>query len=225
VGKLRRAAEELESAMDEDDIDALRRVVAVLRRVLDRQPLKINRALVDLAKGLQLEDLRRAMERVHAWMAGELTAQGTAAADLAAQLERVEMAVVALESMGSELAVHVADHDTLQDLDNELRMLEVDLAESEHAQQQIGASFGDLRELMRRIRRRPHYRWFDGFERSAERVEQTLKTEDPERLRSDFRRYRSKATKGFQNVDLGLLELCGRMNHVGAPLGELLEVA
>jgi hypothetical protein len=58
----------------------------------------------------------------------------------------------------------------------------------------------------------------------GEAVDHAIDSGDSVILRRAFTRYRSQATQSFNQVDYDLLHLCGKLQHIGAPLDGVLRM-
>jgi hypothetical protein len=111
-------------------------------------------------------------------------------------------------------------HDSLQEIDDELRRVEPFLDEDV---EQVVDAWQDLKPKMQRLCYGNTSDWASKFVSIGEELEGILATKDRVKIKRMFRTYRSQATRSFHQIDQNLLSLCGELElEIGKPLAPLL---
>ena len=204
-----RARGDLQSAVDDSALPQLRAATNRLSRVLGREPSRINTRLVATADALRLAPIVAAITAVL-----EGVPQSSITPDLAQALVRSREA---LQRLDRDLRGLVSRHNAWQAIDDELHRIEnnlaLDIVELEISWPDLKAmtaTTGDAADVIAALQA-------VGID-----LEAALATGDPARARRLFQRFRSQASRRFNQVDHNLLNLCEELRLTGEPLDLLL---
>lgn len=214
--KLTRARSELQAAIEQRQVESLKSATRRLNEVLSRQPSTVNTRLVASAGALRLAALVKAMSTVR----DSLTDLPRDAVP-AVQLHEFEQDVEALAKLDADLKSLVATHNSFQELDNELRRVEAML--DQDASELVDA-WPDLKRLTQRCAEGNGAPWKKQLGALGAELENALLANDRNRIRRQFRSYRSQASQSFNQVDRNLLALCNELLKFGDPLARVLKM-
>jgi hypothetical protein len=197
--------------------DPLRNCVRRLRRLLTREPSRINDQLNHTAAALRLDTIVTALSGVAEHLETE-QAEATVDRDRLAQLEQ---GVDALERLHATLAQAVADHATWQRLDLDLRRIDAVLA---HDLEELFFSWPDVQTLAQTLRQDVADRWAQDLLRHEEALDKAVRAEDPAQIRRHFYRFRRRTGLRFYDVDSQLKDLCGELTTIAGPVDSVLRM-
>jgi hypothetical protein len=205
------ARAELSEAIEKLDDKQLKRVIWRLNRLLAVQPSRINTLLNQAARAMRLPALTQTLSEI---------SNNLAALDLDAEkVGQFKTGVEALSNIGRALTALVEDHDNWQDIDVELRRLEVaidqDLVELE-------MSWPDLKTKAAPLYDGLTDEWAVAIKKEGEGLNEALAANNPVKIKRAFRSYRRRAGDRFYRVDVDLKTLCGELRKIGAPLASVL---
>jgi hypothetical protein len=110
-------------------------------------------------------------------------------------------------------------HNLFQNLDNELRRIEIDLDSAGSA---LALAWTDLQPLHKQVCDDQAATWTPRLVTIATELEQSLITPGNPRAKEIFRRYCSQVGLRFNNVDADLLKLCEELQGIGKSLDFVL---
>jgi len=220
--RLDQVRKDLRTAVENLDANHLEKVVGYLRRVLDREPSRINTCLVQAAGALRLADLANAMATVRDRLAqrvGEPPPE-QAPANLSAETARqFASSVDALIELDASLTTLVSDHNRWQEIDDELRRVETGMV---HDLVELELSWPDIQSMGQGLFGDRTAEWATSLVQVGARLEAALDAGDLVRVKMFFLRYRSQAGRRFHQVDSDLLALCQDLQKIGESLDLLL---
>jgi len=208
--KLARAQQELRSAVEQSDLALLSGATDRIEDVLGSVPWQINARLVEVAGGLPLKALLQNLTAVRERLEGLDLDPGAAR-----QCAVFVQGVVALAQIDVHLARLVDDHNTFQEIDNELRRIEAGLDSDVRA---LVLAWPDLRILQQQVCDRNAADWATKFSASGAELERALDAQDSAHTTLIFWRYRGQAGQGFNRIDADLLALCEELQRIGRSL-------
>jgi hypothetical protein len=214
--KLTRARKELQTAIENGDTEQLKHAITHLKDVLGREPSRINTHLVSTASAMRLSALVKALTTVCDNLAQLNLDQGAVH-----QSEAFETGVEALARLDNNLTALIDNHNTFQELDDELRRVEIlldqDVSELEYAWQ-------DLKPMMQKLCNGSQVGWAMKLSMIGAELESSLPMRSPSKVIRLFRSYRSQAIRSFNQVDRDLVMLCAELQKVGEPLAIVLRM-
>jgi hypothetical protein len=214
--RLTRAGEDLQVAIEQQELARLRQATTHLREVLGREPSRVNTRLVSTASALHFGALVGALATVR----HHLTRLSFDQAALR-HVEAFARGVDVLAELDGRLIDAIAAHNTFQELDDELRRIEAlldqDMSELEHAWQ-------TLKPLMQRLCGNTEASWAAKFSAIGAELEHNLAARNLNKTLRLFRSYRSQAIRSFNQVDRNLLVLCDELQKVGESLEIVLRM-
>jgi hypothetical protein len=186
-------------------------------QVLNTIPAQINAKLVDLAKSLRLTALEKALITVH----GSLQALD-AGGVTAGQLAKIKRSAEQVDELDRSLRTSVFVHDSLQQIDVELRAAEPFLAEEVES---VIEAWELMAPKLRAICGSAAFGWEADLLSAGAELEGCFPEEARAGVRSAFRGIRRLVTRIFNRVDADMLERCGQLEEeIGEPLNLLLAV-
>jgi hypothetical protein len=212
---LSRASRELQAAVDQIDSVQLKRATNAIRSVIDRQLSRVNDRLIAAASMLRrdapmqkllilLENLTRLpLDTASRW-----------------RLESFEQGTAALMRLGHRLVRSIDDHNDFQEIDNHLRRVE---AVFERDMSELLYAWEDLRSIAWRLCSNNPDAWAVRLNGLTGELERALERQSPVEIMRSFRKYRSQAGHGFNQVDRNLLGLCMELKEIGESLTVILK--
>ncbi len=213
VSDLEQSQSEMSAAIEELDLQRLKKAARLLNRVLTIQPVQINARLSAAARMLRLETLVQALRRIRDRLPvnERTTPKG----------QQFEQAVGALGTLSIALAMQVNDHDLHQAVDLELRRIEATL---DHDLYELEQSWSDLKGLAQPLYINSVDAWSTMVQSEANKLDGVLAAQDPVKMRHFFRRYRRQMGDRFYRVDVDLKRLCDDLRVIGEPLNAVLQI-
>lgn len=213
VTDLEQSQVEMSVAIDELDLQRLKKSARLLNRVLTIQPVQVNARLSAAARMLRLEALVQALRRIRDGLPRRerTTSKG----------QQFEQAVGALGTLTIALAMQVNDHDLHQAVDLELRRIEATL---DHDLYELEQSWSELKLLAQPLYTESQDAWANMVRSDAAKLDEALIAQDPVKMRHFFRRYRRQMGDRFYRADLDLKRLCDDLRVIGEPLNAVLQV-
>jgi hypothetical protein len=213
VENLVQAKDELCAAIENADINKLKRSVWLINRVLAIQPSQINTRLNETARVLRLSFLANAMMSVYKSLETiELDYNN---------LTQFETGAQALAVLSQDLSNYIKLHDQWQLVDLELRRIDSNL---EKDIIELEMSWKYLKEMTEPLHNTITEQWAQSFRLDSEKLDNALKVQNPTKIKQYFQRYRNQAGFRFHQVDLALKKLCENLRRIGEPLVLLLRM-
>jgi hypothetical protein len=214
--KLIRAAGELRTSITNHDRRQLKSAMIHLKDLLGREPSRINTRLVSAAGALRLSKLVTAMTTVADTLA-HLHFEHVATQ----QFESFETGVTALARLADQVSAAIAYHNAFQEIDDELRRVEVLLDQDVR---ELTYAWQYLKPLIQKLCDSCPASWARKLNTIGAELESSFVTKDLRTIKPLFRSYRSQASRSFNQVDRDLLTLCEELQKVGEPLATLLKL-
>jgi hypothetical protein len=214
--KLTHAAEELRTSIKSRDRPQLKLAITHLKDLLGREPSRINTRLVSAASALRLLGLVTAMTTV----AHTLARLGLERA-ATHQFEAFETGVTALSRMADQLTTAIAYHNAFQEIDDELRRVEILLDQDAR---ELTYAWQYLKPMIQQLCDSSQAGWAIKLNAMGLELERSFVTKNLRTIKPLFRSYRSQASRSFNQVDRDLLTLCEELQKVGEPLAILLKL-
>jgi hypothetical protein len=212
VQHLTQSRAELYAAFDLSSLEQLDSAVGRLRRVLAREPSRINTRLVTAAGALRLEQLMRAMTTVRDILAR--TSPGIAV------VRHLNLLVDQLSELNQRLDTLVDNHNRWQEIDDELRRVEANVA---HDLVELELAWPDLRGMVQVVLNGGSADWARSLGQTLDGLDHALAAGDTVRVRRMFIGFRSQANGRFCKVDDELLRTCNDLQQIGESLDLLLK--
>ena len=195
------------------DRSKMKKSIYQIRRVISRQPTRINTQINEAAKVLRLSELVESMAAIQKKLStAEVNVQ---------KLEAFGQGIAALADLDKRLAILVISHDYWQAMDMELRVVEGDLR---HSLEALEAAWPDIKSRFKPLFDGQQDNWTRLFEKDSEDLDAALSENNPVKVRQCFRLYRRRAVSRFFKVDVTLKQLCGELSKVGEKLAVVLDV-
>jgi hypothetical protein len=200
-------------AVRSNDIDRIAAALVPLQRVLAVHPNLLDIRLNATARTVPLPILVRALTGLRDSLDQKKIMPWT--------LRRFNEGVVALRDLDASLSYLTNDHTMWQGIDIEFSRIEGtikdDLSDLElswlslkaSTLEQCGAKQDD---------------WAVRMREEVGRLEEALSASDPRAVRQNFHRLRSRVNDRFYFVDFSLNELCDKLQRVGGPLSDVLDM-
>jgi hypothetical protein len=204
---LYRAQKELCRAIEELDLERLKKTIRLLNHVIATQLSRINTKLNAAAQTLRLPDLVAAMTAVWGKLAKSTLNQE--------KVKQFQQGVEALANLNCRLEALVLGHDRWQEFDSELRRIENNLIELE-------TFWFDLKKKAEILFTPAEEKWIISFQKASQDLDAALNDQNPTKVKNCFRTYRQRASKRFDEVDGKLKCQCQELREIGEPLSFVL---
>lgn len=219
ITNLRQVVEGLRLALAGAPNEPQKRAVSLLKRILAREPSRINGRLFTQAQALQapLQQLTQALREVQKELAGPAPAAGAPR-----PLDRIAVSLNDLEQSRPRLLGLIAEHDFWQEIDNQLRLASDDEKKSLDELQYLWPDLARAAKGVCDLRRDSV--WARQLQAATDRFTAAQGANDPFQQRIAFTDFRRIARTRFFDVDTELHTVCGSLVLIGEPLRILLEV-
>jgi hypothetical protein len=214
--KLAQAAAELRASISSRDRPQLKRAMTHLKDLLGREPSRINTRLVSAASALRLSSLAAAMATI-----ADTLARIQFEREATQQYQAFEIGVAALARLADQLTRAIAYHNAFQEIDDELRRVEVLLDQDAH---ELTYAWQYLKPMIQELCDSSQASWVAKLNAIGAELEHSIVSKNPRTIKPLFRSYRSQASRSFNQVDRDLLALCEELQKVGEPLAVLLKL-
>jgi hypothetical protein len=208
---LEKAKEQIRTGVEDFKLEELKTGIRAISRVLNREPTRINAALVATASALRLDNLQQAMETISI----NLDESGIEL-DVLVELQK---GGTALNGLDTRLNGLVDEHDNWQRVDDELRRVESSLI---HGIEDLEDAWYELEPMTRTLLNGTEESWVAELDSVLLSLTEALKEQFDAKVKRLFRRYRSQVGRRFRQVDLELLTLCQDLQRIGESLDMLL---
>jgi hypothetical protein len=210
------AGAELRAAIDCGDADRLRRATGRVRRVLDRQPVRINERIIESARELRLNGVVEALTRV----CDRLAQRGI-------DPERVgelKSGLADLSRLIDDLNATRDNHAQWQEVDVELRLIDIWADRSaENLVGELAESWPHVRRLTDPLCGGSGDDWAVQFRAAGERLDRAIVAQD-KGATGLFRTFRHRAGVRFFKVDTDMKRVCEQVRRRGSSLALALRV-
>ncbi|MCA9928533.1 MAG: hypothetical protein KC419_08650, partial [Anaerolineales bacterium] len=210
--QLEKARDQVRTGVEEFELSELKAGVHVIFRILNRQPSRINAQLVATANTLRLDNLEQAINTI----SHTLLDSGIGADNV---IEEIKRGVGALAGLDERLNQLVREHNGWQDIDDELRRVEVSLSTGI---EDLEDAWFDLEPMTRDMLNGTEQKWAADLDNVLTSLNTAINDRVDVTVKRLFRRFRSQVGRRFRQVDLELLTLCQDLQRVGESLDMLL---
>jgi hypothetical protein len=214
--RLKRAQSAIRTALESYDTEEIKKAVDRLKPLIGEQLVWTDSSLKEAAKSLRLSRLVVALVKIQEHLL-PFVPEKVAPQQLAAFHQGVE----ALVTLDAQLTRSITLHTKFQRFDDELRRIAGLLPRDVN---ELLTSWQDVADIMRMLCDDTTAEWKTKLLLLGEAVDHAIDSGDSVILRRAFTRYRSQATQSFNQVDYDLLHLCGKLQHIGAPLDGVLRM-
>lgn len=198
-------------AVEQNNDAALKTATDSLTRLLNRQPTRINVQLVAASRSLGLSRLATLMGTISEALAASL--------EHAVDVPQLQAGVTALQNLEQQVLALASDHDAWQELDEELRQVEVSLGQD---LAHIEDSWVILRQLGEALFFDQEEAWATELQSLIGQLDTALKNRLVVPFRRLFRRFSTLANRRFYWVDRQLLALGKELQQVGESLSGMV---
>jgi hypothetical protein len=201
------------TALEQSDAQAFRRFLGSLRRVLLRQPSRIDDLLCGAARTLRLPDLVQTMRAVFDGLHDpELDPE---------HVGRFAAGVDALAELNQSLAHLLGAHSRWQDIDLDLHMIEFSRA-ARH--EEVEMSWPSLAPRIEQLCQDVSEPWAADLQADCRGLASALEERNPRKIVDAFQSCRRRAGFRFYQIDCDLKSQCEELGKVAVPLRTVLEV-
>lgn len=213
TSQLEKVKVDMQTAVEEFDLDTLNKATRLLYRVLNRQPSRINAQLITTANALRLDNLEKAITFI---------CDNIDASEFGSEFELVTQIKEGADALGGideNLHQLTTEHDAWQEIDDELRRVEATL---DTGIEELEDAWYDLEPMARNLIDGHTDKWATGIDQVTITLGEAINDGSIVKARRLFRRFRSQTGRRFRQVDLELLSLCHNLQKVGESLDLLL---
>lgn len=195
------------------DAEQIETALKPISKVLNILPPRINDRLDEAARAAHLPNLVDALTKV-----GENFSKFGIDST---RWDKFEKGVAALSDLNADLISQIESHSKWQEIDRELRPIEAGIARDAS---ELESSWPDLKGMVGELCADNEEPWAQALREDSQKLEEAISLKDPNRIRQNFQRYRSRVGNRFYRVDFALKELCGKLRGLGDPLTTVLEM-
>jgi hypothetical protein len=218
VTKLDRAHTDLDGAVKNSDNDQLKKCLSRISEVIGTQLSRVNANLVAAAKDLNLARLVDALGVVRTRLAAiNLDASPDQFEDRTA----FEQCVESLKERNDHLTQLVQQHDICQQIDDELRRIQAQLAQD---LSELDNSWPDVKAMLQSLCQGHSEKWAVDLTQTASDLDAAFAEKNPARIRRVFLRCCTQASLGFNQMDVDLLAQCSELQKVDGPLAGVIKL-
>jgi Effector-associated domain 7 len=213
VIQLEKIREDMQTAVENFNLDILTKATRLLYRILNRLPSRINAQLMATANALRLDNLEKAITVI---------CDNIDASEFGAEFEvviQIKEGAGALSGIDKNLNQLTTEHDAWQDIDDELRRVESTL---DSGIEELEDAWFDLEPMARQLINGHTEDWATSIDTVIIALGDAINDGMAVKIRRLFRRFRSQTGRRFRQVDLELLGLCHNLQKVGESLDLLL---
>jgi hypothetical protein len=215
--QLQKAQADLHQAVETFDYDQLQNATRAFQRVLNRQPSRLNAQLVNSARTLRLETLVEALVAVRQQL---ITADEEESRHIYELAEQFQDGIMALTDLQNQLGNLVYEHNTWQEIDDELRRIEGFMGQDVD---ELAYAWEDLAPMLDSLYQRYQGEsWIDPLRQTSEALTEAIETGVDTNTRRYFHRFNTLVGRRFRHADFELLTLCQELQQVGHSLDLLL---
>lgn len=209
--QLEKVKDDIRQGVETYDYKLLQAGINPLYRILNRQISRINAQLVATAGVLRLDTLEQAMQTISSSLAQSDYAQET--------IGEVQNSVAALSGLNERVNNLVREHNSWQELDDELRRVEGTLNQGID---ELADAWHDLEPMTHNLVDGITVEWAANLAEVCEELGKALAEGTAVSVRRLFRRFRSQQGRRFRQVDMDLLTMARELQEVGESLELLL---
>ncbi len=213
VTQLDKVKVDMETAVEDFELETLNKATRLLYRVLNREPSRINAQLIATANALRLDNLEQAITVI---------CDNIDASEFGNEFElitQIKEGGGALDGIDENLKQLTTEHDAWQDIDDELRRVEATL---DSGIEELEDAWYDLEPMARKLIDGRTEKWAIDIDEVTNSLGEAIDDASIVKARRLFRRFRSQTGRRFRQVDLELLGLCHNLQKVGESLDLLL---
>lgn len=208
---------DLHQAVEIFDYDQLQNATRTLQRVLNRQPSRLNAQLVNTARSLRLDTLVEALVAVRQQL---IDAEEEESRHIHELSEQFQDGIMALTDLQTQLGNLVYEHNTWQEIDDELRRIESFMGQDVD---ELAYAWEDLAPMLDSLYQRyQNEAWITPLRQTSEALTEAVETAVDINTRRYFHRFNTLVGRRFRHVDFELLTLCQELQQVGNSLDLLL---
>jgi hypothetical protein len=212
IQRLADARQDLARAIEAADPALLQKAAGDVRRVLHRQPSRINEWIILSARELRLANLVQALTEV----CDELSERDIEPGRVAT----FRQGLAGLSRLTDNLGAVRDDHAQWQTVDSELRVIDAWL---DRSTEELVQSWPHLKRYIDPLCSESSDDWAVQLRAAGERLERALRSNDGAAV-EQFRRFRRQAGLRFFKVDTNMKRLCEQLRLTGLPLASALKV-
>lgn len=201
------------TAVDSDDLQGLQRALALIGAVLTRYPSQINQYFFSILENLRLPALERAMNQLHAALAGMELEPHT--------LREIGNGIDALSELHPRLIALITEHKMWQQIDTQLRTAAELL---DHDMRVLGWYWPPIKRATEELYGISSGTWMTALRTDEGKLDDAVRLQDFTRAKDYFDSFQWQAARRFYNLDKELKEQCDQLQAVGTALSTLLEV-
>lgn len=217
VVKLDRVGGEVRSAVEQRDVSQFNAATRRIQELLNREPSRINTRLVETARTLPLTIVLKALFEVRDSLPSLVSGS---AADR--QSQEFGRGIDDLDQLNQKLKFLVGVHDTLQEIDNELKRADALLV---NGHDEINELWNDLHPNLKAICDDCAEDWAVKLAKAGAELQNVLAAASPPpQIKRLFRAFQSQANRSFNQVDGSLLKLCVELESFNKQISSLLRM-
>ena len=195
----------LEMGIDSLSKHDINQALHSLSHILATEPVRLNVALISMAKTLRLNELIKNLTIIKdKIIVGNL--------DQSESISKFEKGILSLSMIGDQLDDLAKEHDSWQRLNDNLRAF-VNSLDSNMLPEEELSRLHDLQEKVGRLCKDRSGSEIIRVEKRQRSLKDALALNDPEKAKSEFYSYYAAALDVFVQVDLALLRLCEKLRQ------------
>ena len=212
IRRVEQARTDLNNALDGRDLQVLGDGLRRVHRVLNREPTRLNKGMIDAARSMRLSSVVSALNAV-------VGTFSPAESPDQVSISKVATGARALEIIEQILHMRTDMHNAWQDVYDELRRIERPLRPD---LEELGLSWPDLREAMHVLLGGMAERWAQDLREVSVQVEEALLERNPTTTLRAYTKFSRQVYNRFNNVDRQLLICCEKLQKVAGSFDTLI---
>jgi len=213
IENLVQASSYIRQALDESQIEYLKRAENLIWRVLNRDPAIIDSKMSSSLTRIGFRDMIAALTNIRG-----ICAESPTASTLQPAIEAI---IVRLSRESEKLTALIEQHGNWQRIDRRLGRIDDD---NTIELEEPSVWWPQLRDLTLTLYEMSAEQWALNIKRSADKMEHAFVDQNASQIRERFKRYRYQIVYGFYLVDERLLNLCKELSDREGPLAFIVEI-
>jgi len=207
---------ELRTAIENGDKTNMQNVIGGMKRILTKQPPRINAFLNSTARELRLHGMKEALLKIF----NNLMSLNPAHEETASFRSGVD-ALVNLDTAVKNL---VHNHDSWQELDSDLRLTDSQIDLYLKSLESLKTEWQAIRDRANPLYTKNTEEWAKKIKQDSDNMDLALNSNNPNEIQRAFQKYYNRVSIRFFLVDKELKELCGSLRQIDMPLNSVLRM-
>jgi len=138
------------------------------------------------------------------------------------RIDQFQKGVYSLVKLNSDLKTLIDEHDILQNIDDEIRMITLEFAQ--YLNELDFSWWSDLKQQTERVFKLDNNTWLDLLKEECYKLDIAISNNKPPDIQKQFPRFSRQAGKYFFKTDTDLKRMCEELRSVGQQMNLRLEM-